>query len=84
MANSTAPKAAQKTAASGGFFANAGKFIKECYNEVRYKSAWPSPEELKQYTIVVIVAVLVVSLWIAGFDYIFSKITAWLEMLRKG
>ena len=76
MANANTPKA---VASNGGVFEKAGKFIKECYNEVRYKCAWPSPEELKQYTLVVIVAVAIVSIWIAGFDYIFGQITNWLE-----
>lgn len=79
MANNAAPK---QTVAKVSFSQKVGKFIKECYNEVRFKSSWPSSEELKQYTIVVLVAVAIVSIWIAGFDFIIGRVTRWLEIFK--
>lgn len=67
MANSTAAKVTQK-AKGDNLFVKMWKFMRESYIETRYKSAWPSWTELRQFTIVVIFAVLVVGFWISGLD----------------
>ncbi len=74
MANGSAAKAVSKPKGDG-FFARAIRFIRESYVETWYKSAWPTWTELKQFTIVVIFAVLVVAVWIAGIDFLLTKIT---------
>lgn len=75
MANSTAAKVAQR-AKGDGFFTKLWKFIRESYIETRYKSAWPTRTELRQFTVVVIFAVLVVGFWIAGLDVLLRMILA--------
>lgn len=74
MANGTAAKTASKPKGEGTlsrFF----KFVRESYVETTQKSAWPTWTELRQFTIVVIFAVLVVAIWIAGIDFILTRVT---------
>jgi preprotein translocase SecE subunit len=59
-----------------GIFTRMGRFIKESYVETWHKASWPTWPELRQFTIVVIFAVVVISIWIGGLDVIFAKITA--------
>lgn len=73
MANSTAAKVAPK-AKGDSVFAKVWRFIRESYVETRYKSAWPTWAELRQFTLVVIFAVLVVGFWIAGLDVLLKAI----------
>jgi preprotein translocase SecE subunit len=77
MANSAAARMPAK-AKSDGIFAKIWRFIRESYVETRFKSAWPTWPELRQFTLVVIFAVLVVGLWMAGLDLVFGRITAYL------
>jgi len=77
MANSAAAKMPQK-AKGDGIFARTYKFIRESYIETRHKSAWPTWAELRQFTMVVIFAVLVVATWVGSLDLIFGKFTAYL------
>lgn len=58
-----------------GFFTRLFRFVKESYNEVVKKAIWPTWPELKNFTVVVIVAVLVVMVWIGGLDWIFTKLS---------
>ena len=74
MANGAAAKAAKPK--GEGFFSRLIKFIRESYIETWKKSAWPTGAELRQFTLVVIFALLVVATWIAGIDYILTRITA--------
>lgn len=74
MVNGTAAKAATAPKREG-FFARTMQFLRECKNEVVVKSAWPSWPELRQFTLVVIFAVAVVSIWIGGLDFILGQIT---------
>ena len=77
MANSAAAKMPQK-AKGDGIFAKIWRFIRESYVETRYKSAWPTWTELRQFTVVVIFAVLVVGLWMASLDLFLARFTAYL------
>ena len=77
MANSAAAKMPQK-AKGDSIFARTYKFIRESYIETRHKSAWPTWAELRQFTMVVIFAVLVVATWIGTLDLTLTKITAFL------
>ena len=74
MATTPAAKPVAKPKGDG-IFKRLGKFLKESYVETRYKSSWPSLKELRQFTIVVIFAIVVVSGWIGGIDFILSKLT---------
>ena len=73
MANSAAAKMPGK-AKGDGIFAKMWRFVRESYIETRYKSAWPTGIELRQFTVVVIFAVLVVGLWMAALD-MFLRVT---------
>lgn len=75
MASNAVAKSTSKPNKGEGFFARVGKFLRESYNETFKKSAWPSSAELRQFTLVVIFALVVVTIWIGGFDYIFGRIT---------
>lgn len=77
MANSTAAKVAPR-AKGESIFARMWKFIRESYIETRYKSAWPTWAELRQFTMVVIFAVLVVGCWISGLDVVLKMILKFL------
>jgi preprotein translocase SecE subunit len=59
------------------------KFLREAYTEVRYKASWPSWSELKKFTTVVIVAVIIVMVWIGGIDWILTNVTHWLDTVAK-
>ncbi len=75
MANVTAAKGATKPKGDS-IFRRFGRFVRESYVETTQKSAWPSWTELRQFTIVVIFAVVVVAIWIGGIDFILTKLTA--------
>lgn len=74
MANSAAARSAQKPKGDG-VFARIIKFIRESYVETRFKSAWPTWAELRQFTVVVIFAVAVVAVWIGALDLVLTKFT---------
>ena len=81
MANGSAAKAASKPKGDsiftriGRVFTSLGRFVRESYVETWHKSAWPTWTELRQFTIVVIFAVLVVAAWIAGIDFVLTRVT---------
>jgi len=74
MANGAAAKMPAK-AKGDSIFAKICRFIRESYVETRYKSAWPTWTELRQFTLVVIFAVLVVGCWMAGLDVVLKAFT---------
>jgi preprotein translocase SecE subunit len=51
------------------------RFIRESYVEVVKKASWPTWPELKKFTAVVILAVLVVGFWIGGLDYLLTQLS---------
>jgi preprotein translocase SecE subunit len=77
MANGSAVKATSKPKGES-FISRVVKFIRESYVETAHKSAWPTSKELRQFTLVVIFAVVVVAAWIAGIDFVLTKITGML------
>jgi len=50
-----------------------GEFLKQVRAELK-KVAWPSRQELWSYTVVVLVAVVVLTSLVFGLDYFFSKV----------
>jgi len=84
MANGASAKAASKPRGEGffskigNFWHAAGRFLRECWNETFHKSSWPSRVELRQFTTVVIVAVVAVAIWIGGIDLILRKFTEYI------
>jgi preprotein translocase subunit SecE len=49
-----------------------GQFLKEVRGELR-KVAWPTRPEIVNYSIIVLVAVVVLTAFIAGLDWVFSN-----------
>ncbi|MDO8589452.1 MAG: preprotein translocase subunit SecE [Armatimonadota bacterium] len=79
MANSVAAKSAGK--AKEGIFKRLSRFLHESYVEVVKKASWPTWDELKKMTAVVILAVIVVAIYIGGVDYLLSTITSpWFDI----
>ena len=64
-----------KVPAGDSVFTKLSRFGRESYIEVVKKAAWPTWPELKKFTTVVIVAVIIIAVWIGGLDYILGKLT---------
>ncbi len=53
------------------------EFLREVRGELR-KVAWPTKEEVRKYSIVVLLAVVIVTAFVAGLDFGFGKLILWL------
>jgi preprotein translocase subunit SecE len=51
-----------------------GNYIQEAYDELVHKVTWPSWDELQQTTIIVLVALAIVTLVIFGMDIVSEKV----------
>lgn len=51
-----------------------GNYIQEAYDELVHKVTWPSWDELQQTTIIVIVALLLVTIVIFGMDFVGEQV----------
>ncbi len=51
-----------------------GNYMQEAYDELVHKVSWPSWEELQQTTIIVLVALVIVTLAIFGMDFISERL----------
>ena len=56
-------------------FTKFSRFFRESYIEVFKKASWPTWLELRKFTTVVIIAVLIVGFWIGGLDYLLGVVT---------
>ena len=56
-------------------FKKISRFVRESYIEVVKKAAWPTWPELKKFTAVVILAVIIVGIWIGGLDAFLTAVT---------
>ena len=56
-------------------FLNLAKFLREVWNELQ-RVVWPSHDETYGFTIVVIIAVVVVAAWVGFWDFFFTKVVA--------
>jgi preprotein translocase subunit SecE len=54
-------------------FLNVGKFLREVWNELQ-RVVWPDHEETKGYTLVVMIAVVIVALWVGIWDLVFGNL----------
>ncbi|MCR5183639.1 MAG: preprotein translocase subunit SecE [Opitutales bacterium] len=59
------------------------RFWNETYSEVFKKSIWPKPRELAQYTFVVCVVVVALTLVIFAFDFSLNNLINFLTDLVK-
>ena len=54
-------------------FLNINKFLREVYTELQ-RVVWPSHDETYGFTVVVILAVLVVAAWVGIWDLVFGRL----------
>ena len=50
------------------------RFVRESWLELK-KTSWPSYDELKKSTALVLAAVAIVTVWIGGLDFLFGVVT---------
>ena len=51
------------------------QFLKEAKNETIHKCSWPTWMELRQFTIVVIFALVVVAAWMGAINFLMRELT---------
>jgi len=54
-------------------FVNISKFLREVWNELQ-RVVWPSHDETYGFTVVVIIAVMVVAAWVGIWDLVFGRL----------
>ncbi len=52
------------------------QYLREVRDEMR-KVAWPDRPEVKRYSIIVIITVVVYTALVGGLDYVFSEFSKW-------
>ena len=52
------------------------QYLREVRDEMR-KVAWPKAPEVKRYSIIVIITVIVYTALVGGFDYVFGEFSQW-------
>ena len=67
-----APEAKEKTGRTGP-----GQYTREVRSELK-RVHWPSRRELTQYTIVVLIAVSLLTVYIFGLDQLFGQVVFWI------
>jgi preprotein translocase subunit SecE len=66
-----APRAVKKKERTGPV-----QYLREVRDEMR-KVAWPKRPEVKRYSIIVVVTIIVYTGIVGGFDFVFSKFSEW-------
>ena len=66
-----APRRSKKKERSGP-----RQYLREVRDEMR-KVAWPKRPEVKRYSIIVVVTIIVYTAIVGGFDYVFGKFSEW-------
>jgi preprotein translocase subunit SecE len=57
-----------------GAIQRANKFLREVWVELK-KTTWPTYDELKKSTVIVLAAVVIVTVWVGGLDYFLGFVT---------
>jgi preprotein translocase subunit SecE len=52
------------------------QYLREVRDEMR-KVAWPTRPEVKRYSIIVVITVIVYTAVVAGFDFVFAEFSQW-------
>ena len=52
------------------------QYLREVRDEMR-KVAWPNRPEVKRYSIIVIITVVVYTALVGGFDFVFGELSQW-------
>ena len=58
-----------------------GNYIQEAYDELLHKVSWPSWDELQQTTMIVLVALGLVTVVVAGMDFASKAVLTFLYQL---
>jgi preprotein translocase subunit SecE len=56
------------------YMSKVGNYIQEAYDELLHKVSWPTWDELQQTTIIVLVALMIVTLVIFGMDFVADRV----------
>lgn len=51
-----------------------GSYIQAAYDELVHKVTWPTWDELQQTTIIVLVALVIMTMMIFGMDFVSEKV----------
>ncbi len=51
-----------------------GSYIQEAYDELLHKVSWPTWDELQQTTIIVLIALMIVTMVIFGMDFVADRV----------
>ncbi len=70
------PTRAQPTAKKKNERVGIRQYLREVRDEMR-KVAWPERPEVKRYSIIVIITVVVYTALVGGLDYVFSEFSQW-------
>jgi preprotein translocase subunit SecE len=70
------PTRAQPTAKKKNERVGIRQYLREVRDEMR-KVAWPARPEVKRYSIIVIITVVVYTALVGGLDYVFSEFSQW-------
>ena len=65
-----------------GFFKRMWRFLRESYIEVAKKASWPTWPELKQFTVLVIFAVVIAGIWLGCLDFILTRVTKFIGLAK--
>lgn len=62
-------------------FINTSNFLREVWQEL-HRVVWPSHEETYTFTVVVLIAVVIVAFWVGVLDMIFTKLVGLLHLYK--
>lgn len=54
-------------------------FLEDVWHELQ-RVSWPSHQETYAFTVVVIIAIIIVSIWVGVWDLLFTQLLAFLNM----
>ncbi len=63
---------------------NIGNYIQEAYDELVHKVSWPTWDELQQTTLIVLVALLVITAIIFGMDLVSDQVLTFIYKRMQG
>ena len=61
-----------------------GSYVQEAYDELLHKVTWPSWEELQQTTIIVLIALGLVTAVIFGMDFVAQNVLTFIYKILGG
>ena len=62
-------------------FTNTWNFLREVWQEL-HRVVWPSHEETYTFTVIVLIAILIVAIWVGLLDFIFTRLVGLLQLYR--